>query len=61
MAIFVLWSFILGLVPLGLGLGWRLVTSVGEFLWHIYLQTLKQARRRRPVCPQASGSYRFPH
>jgi len=55
----VLWSFILGLTPLALCLGWKLISSVGDLMRYRHSQTLEQARRRRRLCPQASASYRI--
>jgi hypothetical protein len=57
---FVLRSFMLGLTPLALSLGWKLISSVGDLMWYRHSQTLEQARRRRRPCPQASASYRIP-
>ena len=54
----VLWSFVVGLTPLALSLGWKLISSVGDLLWYRHSRTLEQVRRRRPLCPQASACYR---
>ncbi len=55
----VLWSFMLGLTPLALALGWKLFSSVGDLLWYRHSRTLEQVRRRRRLCPQTSASYRI--
>ncbi len=54
----VLRSFMLGLTPLALSLGWKLISSVGDLLWYRHSRTLEQVRRRRRLCPQASACYR---
>ena len=54
----VLRSFMLGLTPLALSLGWKLISSVGDLMRYRHSQTLEQARRRRRLCPQASACYR---
>jgi len=54
----VLWSFVVGLTPLALSLGWKLISSVGDLLWYRHSRTLEQVRRRRRLCPQASACYR---
>ena len=54
----VLRSFVLGLTPLALSLGWKLISSVGDLLWYLHSRTLEQVRRRRRLCPQASACYR---
>ncbi|MGA2701982.1 MAG: hypothetical protein ABSH35_12920 [Isosphaeraceae bacterium] len=59
MADLVLWSFVVGLTPLALGLGWMLISSVGDLMWYRHSQTLEQVRRRRRLCPQTPASYRI--
>ncbi len=54
----VLRSFMLGLTPLALSLGWKLISSVGDLLWYRHSRTFEQVRRRRRLCPQASACYR---
>jgi len=54
----VLRSFLLGLTPLALSLGWKLISSVGDLMRYRHSQTLEQVRRRRRLCPQASACYR---
>lgn len=57
----VLRSFMLGLTPLAISLGWKLISSVGDLIdlmWYRHSRTLEQVRRRRRLCPQASASYR---
>ncbi len=54
----VLRSFMLGLTPLALSLGWKLISSAGDLLWYRHSRTLEQVRRRRRLCPQASACYR---
>ena len=54
----VLRSFMLGLTPLALSLGWKRISSAGDLLWYRHSRTLEQVRRRRRLCPQASACYR---
>lgn len=57
----VLWSFVVGLTPLALSLGWKLISSVGDLIdlmWYRHSRTLEQVRRRRRLCSQASACYR---